>query len=342
MARLQTDKVRIKTDAAELKKKILRAALSAVMVFLIFFTGFYAAYATVRHTSIMAQFYGDIIELFMTGDAYVSEEATLKKVEKRRKANAKYTVPDFYKSLFGFDTYKYKGFEVCTYEARNSNRTIVYFHGGSYMWQPLATHFSYCDYLRKELNVNVIIPIYPKAPQYGYEDALAWTYDFYQTLDDGYDVVAFMGDSAGGGLMFSFAQYLTDRGGTPPSDLIAFSPCLELSLQNEEIAEFTASDPMLNVDDLRRKLSFYVPDGDFENPYASAIYCDYENFEEVTVFVGTREILLPDVRRLIGILEEKSVKHNYYEYENLYHTFSIMPMPERQECLNVIKSVLDN
>lgn len=340
MSREKTDTIRIRTDAAALKNKTLRSLVACTLVLLTILSFFYATLATLQNTSLTAQIYVDLLDLFMSGDDYVSETDTLKKVEKRRKANKNYKVSAFYKSLFGFETYLDYGREVCVYEAKDSARAVVYFHGGSFMWQPLITHYAYCDYLRRELNVNVIMPIYPKAPEYGYADALAWVYEAYATINNNYDVVAFMGDSAGGGLMFSFAQYLADRGEEVPPDLIAFSPSLDLSLQNEEIAAYSALEPMLNVDDLRLKLSFYVPDGDFENPYASAIYCDFTQFEEVTLFVGTREILLPDIRKLVGILEKESVNYNYYEFENLFHTFSILPMPERGECLRGIKKAL--
>lgn len=300
-------------------------------------TGYLGVSGSLEGRSALSKFAEVIFEVFMDGDSYVSEEKTLKTIERRRKANEKYRVSAIYETLFDFETDEHAGFQVCYFRREGAENTFVYFHGGSYMWQPLIFHFDYCDYLADELNANVIMPIYPKAPEYGYSDALEWLDSLYSEIILEETVEAFFGDSAGGGLLLSFARYLADRGSEVPADLIAFSPCLDLSLSNPEIADFAPVDPMLNTADLRVKLSTYVKDGAYDDPYVSPLYCDYSDLGEVTLFAGTREILLPDIRVLDRRLTEEGISHFYYEYPNQNHTFSIFPMPERRLCLEQIK-----
>lgn len=319
--------------------KILFAVMLVFCLTVGGFIGYLTVGASLQQRSALSLLSEIVIDIAMGGDAYVSEEETLAKIEKRRKKNEAYSVSGVYKTLYGFSTEEYEGFEVCYYGA-DSAETVVYFHGGSYMWQPLIFHYAYCDYLRDELGVNVIMPVYPKAPQYDYAEVLGWLFSFYAALPDGYEVIAFMGDSAGGGLLLSFSQYLADEGMDVPNDLIVFSPCLDLSLSNPEIASYTALDPMLNWQDLRIKLSYYANGGAFDDPYVSPLYCDYSLLGEVTIFAGTHEILLPDVRLLDEALTAQGISHNYYEYPNQCHTFSIFPIPERRLCLEQIKSAL--
>lgn len=74
----------------------------------------------------------------------------------------------------------------------------------------------------------------------------------------------------------------------------------------------------------------------------SPIYCDWNKLGEVTTFIGTNEILLPDNRLLNKILTDENIEHNYYEFNNQFHTFAIMPMPERKDCLEKIREALEN
>ena len=182
------------------------------------------------------------------------------------------------------------------------------------------------------------MPIYPKAPNYTYRETLSAMRDFYVALN-GKDILAFIGDSAGGGLLLSFAQYLTDEGIGSPDHLITFSPCLDLALDNEKIADYTADDPMLNWADLRLKFSFYA-DGDLNSPYVSPLYCDYSVLGRWTCFVVTEEILYPDTELLHDQLINEGIEHDYYVYQNQFHTFAIFPIPEADVCCKAIKDVL--
>lgn len=302
--------------------------------------GYVTVGAAMEGRSALSKLYEGVIEFFMSGDTDVSEEATIKKVEKRRRKNLTYSVPNIYKGMYGFVTEKYEGFEVCYFGDGTEEQTIVYFHGGSYMWQPLIFHYDYCMYLAKTLDVQIIMPIYPKAPDYTYPDVMAWLYGLYTTELSDLQIIAFMGDSAGGGMLINFAQYLTDRQNKAPENLISFSPCLDLSLSNKGMADFAAEDPMLNIVDLRIKLRYYIGDGTYDDPYASAKFCDYSQLGKVTIFMGDRELLLPDAREWDEKLTEQGIEHNYYEFQNQFHVFPIFPMPERTFCMEIIKDVL--
>ena len=322
-------------------QKGAKVAFIVTLICLILFTGvfcYFIAAAAIEKKSIASEFYETCIGMVMVPTKPISEEQTAKTVEKLRKTNKNYKIPTIYKNMYGFSTEEYKGYEVVFFDNEDTDKIAVYFHGGSYMWQPLIFHYDYCRYISEKLGLDIIMPIYPKAPDNNYLDALAWVYDYY--VEYKLDPVAFFGDSAGGGLALSFAQYLSDRGGNLPEDIILFSPCLDLSLSNPEIEDYQESEPMLNADDLRRKFAYYAEGGSLADPYVSPIYCDYNKLGKVTVFVGTHEILYPDAKLLDEKLTNLNIEHNFYVYENQFHTFSILPLPERGVCLEQIKAVL--
>ena len=332
--------------ALERERKRRKAALAAFAVMLVMAilvlscVGYLTVSAAAEKRSAASKFYEFCLEVAMPGGAYVSETTTIRDVEKRRKTNKNYKIPTIYSSVYGFTVEEYKGYEVVFFDNEETDKTAVYFHGGSYMWQPLVFHYDYCKYLSEKLCLDIVMPVYPKAPDNDYKTALSWVYSYY--VDAGLEPVAFFGDSAGGGLALSFAQYIVDGGLESPDDIILFSPCLDLSLRNPEIADYADAEPMLNADDLRRKFAYYVGDGSLTDPYVSPIYADFEKLGEVTVFVGTHEILYPDTKRWDEIVTEKGIEHNYYVYKNQFHTFSITPIPERGECLEQIKKALYN
>lgn len=324
--------------------RVLFAITLIVVLTTLGFTGYLGISASVEGRSAASKFFDLGIDLFMTGDKYVSEAETLEKVEKRRIANENYHISSAYMFLYNFSVAWYGEVETALFspvyvDGTPERKTIVYFHGGSYMWQPTILHFRYCRYLADALGATVALPIYPKAPNYTYRETLEAMESFYGDFAENRNVVAFVGDSAGGGLLLSFAQYLTDRGKDSPDHLITFSPCLDLALDNKNIAQYTAADPMLNQADLRLKFSFYA-DGDLASPYVSPIYCDYSVLGRWTCFVGTEEILLPDAQKLHDDLVSKGIDHDFYVYKNQFHTFAIFPIPEADACLNKIKLVL--
>lgn len=276
------------------------------------------------------------IGAFMSGDSYVSEQETDKKIEKRREKNEKYSVSGLYKTLYSFSTEVFEGNEVC-YFGEETERKIMYFHGGSFMWQPLIFHFSFCNKLTETLGLQVVMPIYPKAPSNDYNKVLSWVYDFYNAQDGEF---IFIGDSAGATIMLSLSQYLCDNGKPVPKKEIAISPVLDTTLSNPEIEKYAPLDPMLNRNDLARKMATYVNGGDEKSPYISPIYCDYSALGEVTVITGTHDIIYPDTILWDEKLTEEGIAHNYLVFENQNHVFPIYPIPERTVCLNIIKEIL--
>jgi len=86
----------------------------------------------------------------------------------------------------------------------------------------------------------------------------------------------------------------------------------------------------------------FARDMDVKDPIVSPLYGDLENLNNIGIFVGTHEILLPDCRKLRKKIEESKTGIFYKEYENMQHDWMILPIKERKILLNdVVRFLLE-
>ncbi|MDD3946650.1 MAG: alpha/beta hydrolase [Clostridia bacterium] len=325
-----------------------RIALSVLLIFVVTICAMLGA-ITVKagneDRSAASVFYEYAMRIFLSGKNHRSEEKTYERIEKEGQKNETFTVPSFYKTIFNFETEYREEVEVCVFGYETCDTLVYYLHGGAFLYQPTIFHYRYCRVLSEELDACVIMPIYPKAPRFTYEHTLDTIYNIYNdaTENGDYDTTVVMGDSAGASLTLTLGQYILENGGKAPDDLIALSPCLDMTLSNPEIEDFQKKDPMLNIKDLKLKLNVYFDGQTAKESYTvSPIYCDYAALPEVTVIMGEYEILVPDARRLKADLDQKGVSINYYEYAKMPHTFPLLTIREAHDALEKIKEHVDS
>jgi acetyl esterase/lipase len=153
--------------------------------------------------------------------------------------------------------------------------------------------------------------------------------------------ITIMGDSAGASMSLSLCQYFNKSGIKQPKDIILFSPMMDGKLDNPQILALQERDLMLASEGLKVKVESYAGNSEnLENYLVSPIYGDFDNLAPITIFMGTEEILLPDVKRFVNLANEKQIPLNYYEYENMLHVFAIFPIPEGKEVRQIIKGIM--
>lgn len=217
------------------------------------------------------------------------------------------------------------------------DKLIVYFHGGAYNSGPLSFHFKYLETLHKKTKVPIILPIYPKAPKYTYKDAYNLLEKAYKEIVKlNYHEIIFMGDSAGGGLALGMTQKLKKLKQIIPNKIILFSPWLDLTMENPLIDSLESLDPMISKVGLQAMANYWANGTSLNNYLLSPTFGDLDNFPETTIFVGTHEIFLPDIRLFKEKLIKANVKTNYYEYKGLNHVFVLYPIPEAKEALKIV------
>ena len=336
------------------KHKIISAALICVVAFVV--SLFVVSY-TVYHRSFVAT----VIEIYMniidreamyavyaenpvTPVAYAKDtdpatiEKQLREAEPYLKpASVKMDVDYYYSYEHGMQVYHFN-------EQAGSDILIVYYPGGGYLNQPLKYHWRIINKLAQELDCSVLMPVYPKTPQYTCEESYDIVMKFYldcvATKDIG--TLVFMGDSSGGGMSLVMAQLLRDEypGARQPDEIVLLSPWMDVSMDNEAIAAVDPHDPMLDAGGVGAVGRMWAGDKGVHDPMASPIYGTFEDLGHITIFAGTRDVLWPDALKFSQMLTEQGIDHIYVEEENLNHPYALFPIPEAAKARKIMVDVI--
>src|ERR1700757_4723492 len=115
---------------------------------------------------------------------------------------------------------------------------------------------------------------YRLAPEHPFPAALEDAVAAYRWLAGRFDArrIAFLGDSAGGGLALATLYKLRDEGFALPAAAVAVSPWTDLALTGPSLQLNAAVDPMLDVAILPALVNGYLGGADPHNQYASPLY----------------------------------------------------------------------
>ena len=232
------------------------------------------------------------------------------------------------------------GHRVWTIAPReNANgKHIIYLHGGAYVNSFASQHWSLMSKLVEALHCTVTAPNYPHAPEHHVHDVFALMLPLYAELAAraGSSNVTLMGDSSGGGISLALAQRLREEGYEQPGHIVLLSPWLDATLSNPEILEFDKIDPFLGVDGLKYGGEVYARDVDPKSYLVSPVYGSLKDLAPVSLFIGTRDILFPDCRKLRDRAAAEGIQINYREYEGMVHNWMLGPMPEAKQAVREI------
>ena len=224
-------------------------------------------------------------------------------------------------------------------EGRTNGITILFLHGGGYINGFRLTHWRFLRTLVAETRCTVVAPDYPLAPKATCKDTFAMVVPICQKLirRSGGKNVVLMGDSAGGGFALALAQHLRTMGIEQPARIVMISPWLDVTLQNEEAVAEDETDPMLNIEGLRKIGKAYAGEMDPSDPRVSPINGPLEDLGRMSLFIGTREILEADARKLRRLAEEKGIPLDYFEYKDMIHDWVLFDLPESRLAIEQIK-----
>lgn len=217
-----------------------------------------------------------------------------------------------------------------------SGNIAVYLHGGAYVSEITPFHLSFCKKLCEKLKCHVYIPLYPLAPENTYERTFAFLLELYRELRSRDAKITLMGDSAGGGLAAAFCMYLKETGDSQPDNLILLSPWLDVSMSGGGYDELEAADPMLSRLGLIETGKAWAGGLSLRDYKVSPMFGDVSVLNNVTMFVGTRELFYPDLVTFYGKLRKAGVSAELYIGREMNHAFNIFPIPEADCAFRII------
>ncbi|RZQ65952.1 alpha/beta hydrolase [Amycolatopsis suaedae] len=239
------------------------------------------------------------------------------------------------------DHHDVHGFPCYTLRPRDGEPAgphVLHLHGGGYVEQIQKHHWQYAADLVARLGCAVTLPIYPLVPHHDHTATLPMVQRAYDQLPGDRRVIS--GDSAGGGLALAIAQELRDRDRPQPERLLLYSPWLDITLEDPISVILDEHDPMLGITGLREAGRMYAEGTDPHDPRLSPLYADLTGLGPFSVFIGTRDVLLPDARRFATRATDAGIAIDYHEYPGMFHNWLMHPIPEGREAMNHVERIL--
>lgn len=218
---------------------------------------------------------------------------------------------------------------------------IMYLHGGGFVSPITKHHWRFLERLMNEVDFNITVPLYPLSPKYNYKNVFEFLYPLYfEIMNENPSEIILMGDSAGGNLALALPQLIKENQSPRVSKIVLISPLLDMSFENPEIDEVEPKDPFLARTAIYEIVKRYAGDTDLKNYLLSPMYGDLKDLGEISIFMGSDDILAPDARKLSKMTNENGLDIRYFEYPKMFHVFPILDFPEGKDAFKKIVRTL--
>jgi epsilon-lactone hydrolase len=211
-------------------------------------------------------------------------------------------------------------------EAR-TDRVLLYLHGGGFRLGSITSHLDLMQRLSSGANARVLFVAYRKLPEHRFPAPLKDTVAAYRwLLSQGFTAerIAFVGDSAGGGLAIG-TMLAARQGRLPlPCGAVLMSPWVDMEASGAAYETRAAVDPMHSRKMILALAKSYLgPDGDPRDPLASPIHGDLHGLPPLLIQCGGRETVLDDSTALAARARAAGVDADLEIYEPMIHVFQM-------------------
>ena len=233
-----------------------------------------------------------------------------------------------------FKSFDFNGTQVFTFGDKNAKNTILYIHGGAYVLEINYQHFLYCFLLSRKLDAYVLAPVYPLAPNHKADETYGIITELYEMLLPR-DNLILMGDSAGGGFVHSFCQYLKTLNLPQPKRIITFSPWVDISMSNQPYD--SENDPVLGEIGLKEIGKSWAGEFNTQDWRVSPLFGNNTDLADTLIFVGENEIFCKDIKLYVENLKKDGVDVKLVTGGDLFHIYPLFPIPEAKKAFKEIK-----
>lgn len=234
-----------------------------------------------------------------------------------------------------FKCFDFNGKQIFKFGDENRKNLIVYIHGGAYVNQINIQHFLFCKLMSVIMDSYVLAPVYPLAPLHKSSETLEFITQLYEKLIKEEYNITLMGDSAGGGFVLSFCQYLNQINLPQPDNIVTFSPWVDISMSNPPYDN--ENDPILGEVGLKEIGKSWAGNLNIKDYRVSPIYGNNNNLSKTLIFAGENEIFFKDIEKYVDNLKRDNVKVKFVVGNKLFHIYPLFPIPELISTLKIIK-----
>jgi monoterpene epsilon-lactone hydrolase len=221
------------------------------------------------------------------------------------------------------------------------SRTILYLHGGGFMFRTPLTHAGLAARLCDALDARAFLPRYRLAPEHplpaAHEDCFA---AYRWLLASGHDParIVVLGDSAGGTLVLAVLQRIRDAHLPAPACGVMFSPGTDFEQVLCLDAEATSGDPMIGAGVLELLQRVVIAPVDVHNPAVSPCAGSLAGLPPLLFQVGSTEVLLEQSRQAFRQVRASGGVAELQIWPEMPHVFqAVQWLPETRQALTCVR-----
>ncbi|AEF39553.1 alpha/beta hydrolase [Hoyosella subflava] len=229
----------------------------------------------------------------------------------------------------------------------SGNRAVLYMHGGGFYVGHQHLHRQMVSRICRDVAMPVLTVNYRMLPQNAIEDSVTDCVDaFRHLLQSGIrpDQVVFMGDSAGGYLVFMAAICALEAGLPAPGAIVALSPLTNWDHEpklSARTADACALFPRSAIRALTAQATGARPGPVIPSnrrPPRSPVDENLSGLPPVLIQASTTEMLSPDARLMAGRLKQYRVPCTLQYWDKQVHVFQAAAgfVPEARQAIDLV------
>jgi epsilon-lactone hydrolase len=225
------------------------------------------------------------------------------------------------------------------------DRCVLFFHGGGYSYGNAPLYNDFMWRVGTAARTSVLYFDYRLAPEHPFPAALNDAVRVARWVATQFDPqrIAFVGDSAGGGLVLATMKKLRDQADTLPRAAVALSPWTDLALTGQSLRTNYKADPMMDAAQFPAIAKRYLGEADPRNPYVSPLFGDAAGLPPTLIHAGSDEVLLDDAVRMAEAMRAAGCEVELDVWSKMPHVWHLYAriLPEGRQAIDRIGHFLD-
>ncbi|MBA4056814.1 MAG: alpha/beta hydrolase, partial [Marivirga sp.] len=127
-----------------------------------------------------------------------------------------------------------------------------------------------------------------------------------------------------------------------PEQIILLCPWLDITMNNPAIIQMDSEDPFLGIEGLKKAGKAYAGNSTMDHYLLSPVNGSLEGLARISLFIGSRDILVADARKLFRLAQSNDIDLNYREYKGMFHVWMLMNFPESKRAAVEIIQLIRN
>jgi epsilon-lactone hydrolase len=208
------------------------------------------------------------------------------------------------------------------------SRVLLCAHGGGYVVGSMYTHRKAYGHVAKAVGCRALIVNYGRAPENihpGPVDDMVKAYRW--LLDQGIQSshIAFIGDSAGGGLAVTTILRAREKGLPLPAATMPLSPWLDMDARGETFETNRERDVLVSRDVIATMADTFLGEGGNRNdPLANPLHAALRGLPPMYIQTGADETLLSDSQDLADLARRSDVEVTLEVVPEMQHVFQFL------------------